>query len=318
MQLILFNTTGGTKTYLSGAISVASGGSTSVTNTVQQLALATDGTLRSDILANNIYLTDGTNTFGNNDGIAYLYELVQNIGPISDGSGNSITSSALNNQRLLDVNVASNQDHNGTGTIAALNGTVVMITNGCSTAQLNITGTWVATLSFEGLLNATWVSISADIDATDSIMTSVSVNSFVTINCGGFSQIRVRASAYTSGTSTIDWNAGIGTALVEVFNGNGQQLKVKDIIDSAAQGRAQSVTTTAAEALGGSVRLVNRKYIEITPTNGTVYWGFTSGVTVSTGTPIFKNQTFLRAFTDNIPIYVISATTVDCRISEGS
>lgn len=107
MQLVIFNTTAGTLTYLSGAISVTAAGNTAVTNTVQQLSLATDGKFRSDILANNIYITDGTNNFGSNDAIAYLYELVQNIGPNSDGIGNNLTSTTLNSKQRLDVNTAS-------------------------------------------------------------------------------------------------------------------------------------------------------------------------------------------------------------------
>lgn len=92
----------------------------------------------------------------------------------------------------------------------------------------------------------------------------------------------------------------------------------RDVINTAGQNRAQSVTTTAAEAIGAASRLTNRKFVKITPTNGTVYWGFTNAVTTVTGSPIFKNQTVVFAFTDNVPIFVISAGTVDCRIAEGS
>ena len=96
------------------------------------------------------------------------------------------------------------------------------------------------------------------------------------------------------------------------------ELFVTDSIDVAAQYAAQSVTTAAAEAKAGATRLLHRKFIAITPTNGTVYWGTSSTVTVSTGTPIFKNQCMTMAFTDNVPIYLIAASTVDCRVVEGS
>lgn len=108
-------------------------------------------------------------------------------------------------------------------------------------------------------------------------------------------------------------NAGNG------INSNNSQLQVRDVINTAGQNRAQSVSTTAAEALGAATILANRKFISITPTNGTVYWGFTNGVTTASGTPIFKNTPAVFSFTDNVHIYLICASgTVDCRIAEGS
>lgn len=102
------------------------------------------------------------------------------------------------------------------------------------------------------------------------------------------------------------------------INSNNNQLQVRDVINTAGQNRAQSVTTTAAEALGGATILANRKFLSMTPTAGTIYWGFTSGVTVATGTPIFKNQTMTLAVTDNVHIFVIAASTIDSRMAEGS
>lgn len=95
-------------------------------------------------------------------------------------------------------------------------------------------------------------------------------------------------------------------------------LYVRDLMDVAGQSRAQSVTTSAAEALGAATILANRKVLSITPTNGTVYWGFSNAVTTSTGTPIFKNQTVTFAIGTNVHIYLIAGSTVDCRIAEGS
>jgi hypothetical protein len=95
-------------------------------------------------------------------------------------------------------------------------------------------------------------------------------------------------------------------------------LRVADIMNTAGQYRAQSVTTTAAEALGGATILANRKSLTLTPTNGTIYWGFSNAVTITTGSPIFKNQSMSFAIGANLHIYVIAAATTDCRIAEGS
>src|SRR5271165_5272038 len=137
MVLVLGNTTGSTQTYLSSAISVAGGGTTTVSNVSQQLQLATDGTLRQNLITGNATVGDGVNTLAAQDAITYLYQLFQALGPTTD------------------------------------------------------------------------------------------------------------------------------------------------IVTTGGQNRAQSVTTTAAEALGGATRLANRKYVSICPTNGTVYWGYTSGVTAA-------------------------------------
>lgn len=95
-------------------------------------------------------------------------------------------------------------------------------------------------------------------------------------------------------------------------------ISTQDILNVSGQYRAQSVTTTAAEALGGATILANRKMLSITPTNGTVYWGLSNAVTTTTGSPIFKNQTMTFSFGVNNHVYLIAASTTDCRIVEGS
>lgn len=241
------------------------------------------------------------------------------------------------------VNVAStvtSTDRSGTGTISALNGTVVATTNGASTVYFNITGTWVATLLLEGQDgNGNWQGILGTVTGQGTATSATTGNASIVVPCGGFNQVRVRANPFTSGTVTVNYNVGSGVNSLQVFNlipssmqtttrlndGSGNsvtsisnQLQVRDTITVSGQYRAQSVTTSAAEALGAGTILANRKLLSITPTNGTVYWGFSNAVTTTTGTPIFKNQTFTIATTDNVHVYLISAGTVDCRIAEAS
>jgi hypothetical protein len=95
-------------------------------------------------------------------------------------------------------------------------------------------------------------------------------------------------------------------------------LQTSDILNVSGQYRAQSITTSASEALGGVSILANRKMLSILPTNGTVYWGFSNVVTTVTGTPIYKGQNIVFAIGTNVRVYLIAASTVDCRIAEGS
>lgn len=118
-----------------------------------------------------------------------------------------------------DINNATFQDKAGTGTIAALNATVVAITNGASTCFFNISGTWVASLIFEGQDgNGNWNSTLGVVIGQGNVTAFVTTNAPLAIPCGGFNQVRVRASAYTSGTVTVNYNVGSGNIGSQVFN----------------------------------------------------------------------------------------------------
>jgi hypothetical protein len=117
------------------------------------------------------------------------------------------------------------------------------------------------------------------------------------------------------GGALIAW---ISDSTGDPLNSQNQNLYTADIINTGSQFRAQSVTTTAAEALGAATILANRKFIQITPTNGTIYYGTSSSVTTTTGTPLFSNQTLTIALGPSVHLWVISAGTVDTRVMEGS
>lgn len=73
---------------------------------------------------------------------------------------------------------------------------------------LTISGTWVATLAFEASVDGTsWFSIPCTILPQTTTATSTSSNGSFGFNVGGFLQVRVRASAFTSGTVSIIWNS---------------------------------------------------------------------------------------------------------------
>lgn len=120
----------------------------------------------------------------------------------------------------------------------------------------------------------------------------------------------------TGNTSLASIDAGIPAALGSTSSAN--SMPVVDVIATATQYRAQSVTTTSAQALGAATVLSNRKMISITPTNGVIYWGGNSSVTTATGSPIFPNNTLFLSFTDNVPVWLIASATTDVRILEAS
>lgn len=138
-------------------------------------------------------------------------------------------------------------DFSGIGTITVLNGTIIATTNGCSSVVFNITGTWVATLIFEATVdNLLWFTVQGVLEPVSVVFTTITNNQTITINCGGFQQVRVRASLFTSGTINIAWNAGNGNNAVWVYNINPLALnatvKVTDGVDTVAVNSDGSLT----------------------------------------------------------------------------
>jgi hypothetical protein len=118
-------------------------------------------------------------------------------------------------------------DKNITGTIAALNGNVAIATNGMASVIITVTGTWAATLTFEGFDGTNWVVTAGLTEPAGGITESIIANGTTLVNCGGYSQIRIIATAYTSGTANIFMNAGAGPSLIEVYNDSQNPLITK-------------------------------------------------------------------------------------------
>lgn len=145
---------------------------------------------------------------------------------VTDGSGNSVTSTVDGSQRGLDSNIINIQDNMGTGTIVVLNSSVTAITNGSSVVNFQVTGTWSATLTIQGTVDGTtWNTIVGDVDITDTIESTITANTFVSVACGGFQQVRLTATAFTSGTVNIAWEASLGSSISEVYNTNPASLQ---------------------------------------------------------------------------------------------
>lgn len=121
------------------------------------------------------------------------------------------------NSSSWDAGIADvpNSDLDYTGSIAAANGTVTSNTRGKGTISFNVTGTWVGTLVIEGHNgDNSWAAMTG-YTAAGAPVTSVTANSFFFVNCSAYSQVRIRASAWTSGTATLQTTAT--SSLVSVF-----------------------------------------------------------------------------------------------------
>jgi hypothetical protein len=105
-------------------------------------------------------------------------------------------------------------------TIVANAGTAVFNTNGAGGAVVIVSGTWVGTLTFEATYDGTnWFAVYANRDdAAISSITTTNTRAFIAVT--GFSELRARATAWTSGTATIDW-VGTGQQVGVYLTGPG-------------------------------------------------------------------------------------------------
>ena len=115
------------------------------------------------------------------------------------------------------------------------------------------------------------------------------------------------------GLTGVDSSNGETTPVNSSLDGS---LFTEDILRVGGLEANIVVGLTSVEAKVGASRAANRKVLTVTPITGILYWGFNSTVTISTGTPIFKNQE--ATFKASCPIYLISPTANNnVRVSEG-
>ena len=114
-------------------------------------------------------------------------------------------------------------------------------------------------------------------------------------------------SAITSKIAGAGPSTGIETFFADV-DSNGS-LKVADISNNGGSAGAITVGTSAVLASVSGTNLTNRRFLGV-HNNGstTIYWGTTSGVTTSSGTPIAKGQFISWAVGPNTNIYLISGS----------
>ena len=123
-----------------------------------------------------------------------------NLGPQTIANSSAVN---IASDQIVAVNAAGVLT---SGSIAALNATVALMLNGASGAMIDLRGTFVATLAFQGTVDGlNWVSLAAIPvgSATNSapVSTTTAVGAWHVL-CAGMQQIRAVATTFTSGTIT--------------------------------------------------------------------------------------------------------------------
>jgi hypothetical protein len=68
------------------------------------------------------------------------------------------------------------------------------------------------------------------------------------------------------------------------------QLRIDDIARTSGLHAELTIGTTAVELKVGASALANRKYVVMRPRDNDIYYGYSSGVTTTTGMELFKGE----------------------------
>src|ERR1017187_7190174 len=128
----------------------------------------------------------------------------------------SLAVSLASDQSPLSVTTTAT-DATTNGSLTALNSTISILAAGTSSASFQVLGTWVGTIIAEASLDGgtTWTTESMIFDGW-TIGISMSANNFGNIASVGYSNIRLRMSAYTSGTAIVYLRSTIACGIVAI------------------------------------------------------------------------------------------------------
>lgn len=142
--------------------------------------------------------------------------VVQSIIPITNPSSSDQSDFETNYK----IPAKSSAPSSGSGCISALNGAVIANSTNASTLVFKITGTWVGSLNIQGSTDGgnTWDSIQGYVPSNGNWTNATTSNFMVTVPCGGYTNVQWMATAWTSGTANINYNASLGNNATQVFS----------------------------------------------------------------------------------------------------
>lgn len=136
---------------------------------------------------------------------------VRDLGKVDIAVFDSPLPAGANN--IGDVDVLTIAALTATGTITAISQSVTLDVQGYGAVAIQVKGTWVATLGFDGTVDGTnWQNLQAVPSGSGSPVTTTASNGIWLVECGGLNQIRVFADAFTSGTATVNLQANVAGA----------------------------------------------------------------------------------------------------------
>ena len=188
------------------------------------------------------------------------------------------------------------------GTAAALNADAVasIDLNGYQTASVQITGTWVGTLTFQGSNdNTNFLSITAfDVTSSSKSPTNTTTANGIFFIPLQFRYLRIRMTLYTSGTAT-------ATGVADTLPTTAAQSAGSDILDTGGVDTVLNLTTAASLGIVGAAAKVGRKYYVMEALATNVKWGFTN---TTQNFDLFKSQIIMIPVGPNTQIWFKMST----------
>jgi hypothetical protein len=166
-------------------------------------------------MADNLNWTPGTGAVIATDDVGgNHFQKVKLVDGTSDSSA-AISGDSTNG---LDVDVTravTPENRSASGSLTASGQAATLDARGLGTASVQLTGTWVATVQFEGTTDGTnWYAVGGRGTAGGGVVTSATTNDNWNFGVAGQLQFRVRCSAFTSGTIVVSIVGSIGCAAV--------------------------------------------------------------------------------------------------------
>jgi hypothetical protein len=162
------------------------------------------------------------------------------VGAYTSGTINiQLLGSAGNQQQNIAISTLPLQPSRdgGSASLTANGQSGGVLTNGCSTAVFQISGTWVGTFQFQGTAEdgTTFVPLKAiRLDTNPvfgrDVQTTTTTNGTFEVNCGGLTQVLCKFIAFTSGTAIVTAEAGVGTGIVIPHINRGRNLKCAGMV----------------------------------------------------------------------------------------
>jgi hypothetical protein len=288
---------------------------------------------------------------------AVLDNILTALGPISTAAKQDAAKAVLDNilAAYAPLSTSAKQDALNllltettslSNNLGAINAAVTMSVANKTSAMIQVTGTFVATLSLEGTVDgSTWVTLGGTLVTriTGAVGSTITTTGVYQYRCAGFVQTRVRVSSYTSGTAVVSINLSNGgqvgvdspVALVSTtYATSSTQLPAslgqKAMTASMAVVPASDYTPPASLVPGAvtvknaqitagtsAIRLTTdaaapsstRRKLQfmIDPDSTATFFMGTSGVTTSTGFKLFPGVTY--DLKDDVNDYYIISNT---------
>ena len=218
-------------------------------------------------------------------------------------------------QTTQPVSIATDTDTIGSGSIAALNATVAVALSGKSAMRIQITGTWVGTLQFEGTVDGTnWIAVNAVQAGSTTIPQNTATNGVFSPTPAGFVSFRVNATAWTSGTATVSLRASAGAGGVYL----NQALPAFAVIpafkiDQTTPGTTNLVQISGTVPVSGTffqgTQPVSIATMPSTPVTGTFFQG-TQPVSIATLPALTAGAAVIGAVTQSGTWNIGTVTTL--------